>query len=107
MSIARMLGISPFLAALAIHSASTADFGAAAREADVIEQRLSRPQLLAASGVRSDVDDPSLHGDHHSVSTAVRVKFCQNGLYVRFDGALGYPEVRRDCLVGSAGGHVS
>jgi uncharacterized protein len=61
MSIARMLWISPFLAALAIHSASAEDFGAAAREADVIEQRLyaaasdgESPAAMYALGVMCD-----------------------------------------------------
>jgi TPR repeat protein len=40
MGIARLIGISPFLVALVVHSANAEDFGADLRKADVIEQKI-------------------------------------------------------------------
>jgi TPR repeat protein len=61
MGVARAMGISPFLVALAIHSANAEDLGAGLRKADVIEQRIyqaaterENPSAMYALGVMCD-----------------------------------------------------
>jgi hypothetical protein len=58
MGIARVIGISPFLVALVVHSANAEDFGADLRKADVTDQRIYQaatnggsPSAMYALGV--------------------------------------------------------
>jgi len=54
------------------------------------------PSLAGLPGLPLQIEDASLQGYRHSVSTVGRIELGQNALHVRFDGSLGDVELGGD-----------